>query len=164
MTETTIGRRAVLAGTAAAALTGAQSIAQTAGGALRPVPRNRTYIVASSMDGPVLTNVSNANFYNPSVDLRNGMMYATEPLFWFDFFRSELIPWLAESHAYDDGFTGLTIKVRKGADWSDGHPFTARDVAYHLQHAGRERPWKAQRCAWQRWSPIGSNKPRSWTT
>ena len=82
------------------------------------------------MDGPVLTTVSNANFYNPSVDLRNGMMYVTEPLFWFDFFRSELIPWLAESHAYDNGFTGLTIKLRKGAEWSDGHPFTARDVAY----------------------------------
>lgn len=130
MTKTTIGRRAVLVGTAAAALAGTRTHAQTAGGALRPVPRNRTYIVASSVDGPVLTTVNNANFFNPSVDLRNGMMYATEPLFWFDFFRNELIPWLAEGYKYDDGFTSLTIKVRKGAEWSDGHPFTARDVAY----------------------------------
>ncbi len=133
MTRSTerLGRRALMAAAAAvAALPGTRGSAQTAGGPLRPVPRNRTYIVASTVDGPVLTTVSNANFYAAGVDLRNGMMYATEPLFWYDFFKNELIPWLAESYAYDDGFTGLTIKLRKGAEWSDGHPFTARDVAY----------------------------------
>jgi hypothetical protein len=43
--------------------------------------RERTYIVASSIGGPVLTNTNNANFYAAGVDLRNGFMYATEPLF-----------------------------------------------------------------------------------
>ncbi len=104
--------------------------AQASGGPLKEVARNRTYIVASTVDGPVLTNVNNANFYAPGVDLRNGMMYATEPLFWYNFFKNEHIPWLAESYAYNDDFTAMTIKVRPGAAWSDGHPFTARDVAF----------------------------------
>src|SRR5579875_3791197 len=93
-----LGRRALLAMTAALGIPG-ESQAQTTGGALRPVARNRTYVVASSVDGPVLTTVTNANFYAAGVDLRNGMMYATEPLFWFNFFKGELIPWLAESYS-----------------------------------------------------------------
>ena len=131
MTRSAVGlKRRTLLAMAAALGVESESHAQTTGGALRPVARNRTYVVASSVDGPVLTNLNNANFYAPGVDLRNGMMYATEPLFWFNFFKAELIPWLAESYAYDDGFTGVTIKLRKGAEWSDGHPFTARDVAF----------------------------------
>lgn len=125
-----ISRRALLAASTAMAMPAIGARAQTSGGALREVPRNRTYIVASTNDGPVLTNVTNANFYAAGVDLRNGMMYAFEPLFWYNLFRDELIPWMAESYKYDDGYTGLTITLRKGVTWSDGHPFTARDVAF----------------------------------
>ena len=124
-----ISRRALLAGAAALSGVGDRAWAQ-AGAPLKDVPRNRTYIVASTVDGPVLTNVTNANFYAAGVDLRNGLMYATEPLFWYNFFKNEHIPWLAESYAYNDDFTAMTIKVRSGAAWSDGHPFTARDVAF----------------------------------
>ena len=124
-----LGRRALIAGAAGLAWA-PDARAQSSGGTLREVPRDRTYIVAGTNDGPVLTNVGNSNFYAAGVDLRNGMMFATEPLFWYNFFKDELIPWLAESHAYDDGFTGLTIKLRPGIAWSDGHPFTARDVAF----------------------------------
>jgi peptide/nickel transport system substrate-binding protein len=123
-------RRTLLAGAAALSWPGSHARAQAAGGPLKEVPRSRTYIVASSVDGPVLNNVNNANFYAPGVDLRNGLMYATEPLFWYDFFKNEHIPWLAESYVYNEDFTAMTIKVRQGAAWSDGHPFTARDVAY----------------------------------
>jgi peptide/nickel transport system substrate-binding protein len=127
-----LGRRrliATAAGLAIPAFSGGVR-AQSRGGPLREVPRNRTYILASTNDGPVLTNIGNANFYAPGVDLRNGMMFATEPLFWYNFFKGELIPWLAESYVYNDDFTELTIKIRVGAAWSDGHPFTARDVAF----------------------------------
>ncbi len=125
-----LGRRALLATAGASTLAAPPALAQTSGGPLKEVPRNRTYIVASTVDGPVLTNVNNANFYGPGVDLRNGMMYAAEPLFWYNFFKDEHIPWLAESYAYNDDFTAMTIKLRPGAAWSDGHPFTARDVAF----------------------------------
>src|SRR5450755_598374 len=126
----TIKRRTLLAAAAAFSGSASPAWAQGAGAALKEVPRNRTYIVASTVDGPVLTNVNNANFFGPGVDLRNGMMYATEPLFWYNFFKDEHMPWLAESYAYNDDFTALTIKLRAGAAWSDGHPFTARDVAF----------------------------------
>jgi peptide/nickel transport system substrate-binding protein len=128
--DVTLGRRSIMAAAAALAVPLSGARAQTHGGPLRPVPRNRTYIVASTNEGPVLTNVANANFFAAGVDLRNGMMYATEPLFWYNFFKDELIPWLAEGYAYNDDFTELTIRVRAGAAWSDGHPFTARDVAF----------------------------------
>jgi peptide/nickel transport system substrate-binding protein len=121
-----IGRRAVLGGMTAAAAYLPRARAE----ALKPVPRNRTYIVASSNDGPVFTNVQNANYYSTAVDLRNGLMYAYEPLYLYNFFRDEHIPWLAESYSYNEDFTAVTIKLRPGATWSDGHPFTARDVAY----------------------------------
>lgn len=124
-----LGRRTLLAASAGLAMPAA-GFAQVRGGALRDVPRNRTYIVASTNEGPVLTNVVNANFFAAGVDLRNGMMYATEPLFWYNFFKDELIPWLAESHAYNDDYTALTIRLRRGAEWSDGTPFSARDVAF----------------------------------
>ena len=92
--QTGIGRRAVLGGVAAA---GTATYLQRAWAAdpLKQVPRNRTYIVASSNDGPMFTNFQNANYYSTAVDLRNGLMYAYEPLFLYDFFRDEHIPWLA---------------------------------------------------------------------
>ena len=105
----TIDRRTLLAAAAAFTGTASHGWAQTAA-PLKQVPRNRTYIVASTVDGPVLTNVNNANFYGPGVDLRNGMMYATEPLFWYNFFKDEHIPWLAEGYTYNDA---LTVPLRE---------------------------------------------------
>ena len=81
--DTGLGRRSLLAGTAALTIpvTLRPALAQSASGGLRDVPRDRTYIVAGTGDGPVLTNVANANYFAAGVDLRNGLMYATEPLF-----------------------------------------------------------------------------------
>ena len=44
------------------------------------------------------------------------------------------IPWLAESMTYTKpDFTELTIKMRPGAEWSDGEPVTAADVVYTFE-------------------------------
>lgn len=121
-------RRTVLKGAAAAAVA---PFAQFAPAAAQVAPaRNRTLIIGGMAESPTWTNFANANYYAAGVDLRNGLMYASEALFWYNLFRDEHIPWLAESYAYNDNFTQLTIKVRRGAEWSDGHPFTARDVAF----------------------------------
>ena len=40
--------------------------------------------------------------------------------------------WLAESYEFALDFKRLTIKTRSGVSWSDGHPFSAEDVAYTL--------------------------------
>ncbi|MFX4272933.1 ABC transporter substrate-binding protein [Propionibacteriaceae bacterium Y1685] len=39
-------------------------------------------------------------------------------------------PWLAESMEFDEAGTTLTIKLREGVTWSDGTPFSAKDVAF----------------------------------
>jgi peptide/nickel transport system substrate-binding protein len=111
-----------VAGVAAAWPAGAQET--------RTVARGRTLIVGGMAEAPTWTNFQNANYYAAGVDLRNGLMYASEPLFWYNLFKDELIPWLAEGHSWNGDFTQLTIRIRAGAAWSDGRPFTARDVAF----------------------------------
>ncbi len=53
-----------------------------------------------------------------------------EPLLVFDSVRSEYVPWLAVKTAWRDGNTVLRVTTREGVQWSDGRPFTARDVAF----------------------------------
>ena len=53
-----------------------------------------------------------------------------EPLFVFNSVKSEYVPWLAVAHAWHEGNRVLRVTTRDGVLWSDGAPFTARDVAY----------------------------------
>ena len=53
-----------------------------------------------------------------------------EPLFVFNSVRAEEIPWLAVSYSWREGNRVLRISTRNGVVWSDGTPFTARDVAF----------------------------------
>jgi peptide/nickel transport system substrate-binding protein len=39
-------------------------------------------------------------------------------------------PWLATSWAWSKGNTTLTFTIRKGVTWSDGQPFSAKDVVF----------------------------------
>lgn len=53
-----------------------------------------------------------------------------ESLFYVNYETGKIEPWLAESYQLNAGATELTIKLRGGVEWSDGKPFTARDVAF----------------------------------
>jgi len=53
-----------------------------------------------------------------------------EPLLVFNSVRSEYVPWLAVAHEWRDGNRVLLLTTRAGVQWSDGRPFTARDVAF----------------------------------
>ena len=53
-----------------------------------------------------------------------------ESLFYVNYESGEIEPWLAESFSFNADSTELTLKIRKGVEWSDGQPFTARDVAF----------------------------------
>lgn len=53
-----------------------------------------------------------------------------EPMFIFNTIKSEIVPWLAESWSFNKENTVLTFKTRSGVKWSDGTPFTAKDVAF----------------------------------
>jgi peptide/nickel transport system substrate-binding protein len=130
MAANTISRRRILKGMTAAAAGAAQFGSLSQALAQDTVPRNRTLIIGGMSEGPTWNNPTNANYYAPGVDLRNGLMFASEALFWYNPLDGKLIPWLAESYSYNKDFTTLTVKIRKGAAWSDGQPFTARDVAF----------------------------------
>jgi peptide/nickel transport system substrate-binding protein len=76
------------------------------------------------------TFVANFNPFAPDpLQATNGLIY--EPLFLFNAARSgDVQDWLAEDYAWSEDGTELTITVRTSVTWSDGEPFTAKDVAY----------------------------------
>lgn len=94
---------------------------------LKEVPRNQTVNMAWSVGSPIGTTSSWAA---PGYTHQEGNALLNEGLAFYAIYASKDIPWLAESMSYSDDFTELTIKVRKGINWSDGTPFTAKDVAY----------------------------------
>ena len=60
-----------------------------------------------------------------------GSMY--EPLLIFNPLTGDYVPWLAESYRFSDDRMRLEFKIRRGVTWSDGKPFTARDVAFTFE-------------------------------
>lgn len=53
-----------------------------------------------------------------------------EPLYVWNSVRGEQVPWLATGHTWHDDYRVLRVTTRTGVSWSDGHPFTAADVAF----------------------------------
>jgi len=53
-----------------------------------------------------------------------------EPLIIFNTMTAEYVPWLATEFRWSDGNRRLTFSTRPDVKWSDGRPFTARDVAF----------------------------------
>ncbi|WP_437690307.1 ABC transporter substrate-binding protein [Sorangium sp. So ce176] len=53
-----------------------------------------------------------------------------EPMLVFNTMKGEYTPWLATKYAWSDGNKKLTFTTRSGVKWSDGQPFSAKDVAF----------------------------------
>ncbi|WP_437277743.1 ABC transporter substrate-binding protein [Sorangium sp. So ce375] len=53
-----------------------------------------------------------------------------EPMLIYNTMKNEYTPWLAVSHAWSDGNKKLTFAIRPKVRWSDGQPFSAKDVAF----------------------------------
>ncbi len=53
-----------------------------------------------------------------------------EPLFVFNSVQGRMVPWLATASEWREGNRVLRVTIRSGVTWSDGRPFTARDVAF----------------------------------
>ncbi|MFI1990270.1 ABC transporter substrate-binding protein [Actinoplanes sp. NPDC020271] len=65
------------------------------------------------------------NFLQPT----EGLIY--EALYWYNFASdADPQPMLATAFSWDTTGKVLTITTRDGVKWSDGQPFTAKDVAY----------------------------------
>ncbi|WP_025745800.1 ABC transporter substrate-binding protein [Kallotenue papyrolyticum] len=67
-----------------------------------------------------------------------------EPLMIYNTIKGELVPWLATGYEWGDGNRKLTFKLRDDVQWSDGQPFTARDVVFTFnlfkEHTGLQGP------------------------
>ncbi|QDP96345.1 ABC transporter substrate-binding protein [Microlunatus elymi] len=74
----------------------------------------------------------NFNPFSPNVlSLSQGVIY--EPLFYFNPLKAldqKPVNVLGDSYSWNDDGTKLTIKVHSGVKWSDGEPFSAKDVAF----------------------------------
>lgn len=98
----------------------------------------RSDVEASSASGSVV-NIADEygvpwncqfNPYNASDEFDSfGPVY--EELVFVDSLKNgATTPWLATSWAWSDGNKTLTFTIRKGVEWSDGQPFSAKDVVY----------------------------------
>ncbi len=53
-----------------------------------------------------------------------------EPMLVHNPLTGEYVPWLATGYTWSDGHTRLRFPLRAGVSWSDGAPFSARDVTF----------------------------------
>lgn len=109
---------------ALAACSGGSNLAGGAGDASKP-----TITAYTGGSGSLTEN------FNPLsatvLPMIQGQIY--EPLFAYNIFKSldaKPSPLLGESFSWNEEGTELTVKVRSGVTWSDGKPFTAKDVAF----------------------------------
>jgi peptide/nickel transport system substrate-binding protein len=81
-------------------------------------------------NGATGTIVENWNPFSPNfLQPTNGLIY--EPLYYYNFAtQADPQPWLATAYSWDATGKQLTITTRDGVTWTDGQPFTARDVAF----------------------------------
>jgi peptide/nickel transport system substrate-binding protein len=116
-------------------LTACGSIPGLSSGSGEPA-RNRTLIVTPWGFHPEVRNPENFNIYlstgyNHQREIGDKTVY--EALMYTNLNTGEIIPWQAESFSYNETYTAVTVKLRKGVAWSDGKPFTSKDVKYTLE-------------------------------
>jgi peptide/nickel transport system substrate-binding protein len=103
-----------------------------------PVPRNKQLILMWAGKDGKYTDFELWNPFAPDANHQNGPGLFHEPLYFYSGFANKEIPWLAESYEYTPDFKTLTIKTRSGITWSDGQPFSARDVAFTITEAAKQ--------------------------
>lgn len=56
-----------------------------------------------------------------------------EPLMVYNTLKGDFVPWLALKHEWSPDNKTLTLSLRPGVKWSDGQPFSAKDVAFTFE-------------------------------
>ncbi len=77
----------------------------------------------------VSTWVQNFNPFSPNA-LGSTVTAIYEPMMIYNKSTGELVPWLATAYAWSADNLTLTFTIRKSVKWSDGQPFTAKDVVF----------------------------------
>jgi peptide/nickel transport system substrate-binding protein len=95
----------------------------------------------SAQNGKVICNMvceSGASFvknFNPFTP--NARWAAThciyEPLMIYNYTQGKLEPWLATEYSWSADLKTLTMPLRTDVKWSDGQPFTAKDVVFTFE-------------------------------
>lgn len=115
---------AAMAPVGLAACTGQSNLDGGAGGSDKPI--------VTTYNGSGSGFTKNFNPHSASVlSMVQGLIY--EPLFYFNPLNpidAAPVPQLGESYSWNADGTALTVTVRSGVTWSDGTPFTAKDVAF----------------------------------
>jgi peptide/nickel transport system substrate-binding protein len=104
-----------------------EAAAPTADTAQKPADGEKLYVTVS--DQLNATWVRNFNPFSPNA-LGPTLRGVYEPMMIFNFVKGELVPWLATEYKFNDDNTVLTVKLRENVKWSDGEPFTAKDVIF----------------------------------
>ena len=113
-------------------------------GALKDVPRSRTLVITHWSDSyrTQHDNVENFNWWLPGNSharhiSEKGLI---EYLFYTNLNEGDIVPWLGESFQYNDSLDSIDVKIREGAKWSDGVPFTAHDVKFTIDMVRENAP------------------------
>jgi peptide/nickel transport system substrate-binding protein len=83
--------------------------------------------VGAAYPTPRITNPYNGNAASDAPGVQ-GMVYET--LFFVDLSTNQTTPLLGMSSSWNSDNTQLTVNLRKGVQWSDGQPFTSKDVTF----------------------------------
>jgi len=102
-----------------------------------PVPKPAVFSLACGWDPPPAYN---GNPFAPG-GVGCAWWFAFEPLFYYIPLAEEYLPRLGVE--YEETKDALTIKLRKGATWHDGKPFTSKDVetTYKILYLWRRPVW-----------------------
>ncbi|MEZ9876546.1 ABC transporter substrate-binding protein [Vibrio breoganii] len=78
--------------------------------------------------------------FNPWLGGLSSAEFAYEPLFIFNLLDdTKEYPWLATGYEVSEDLKVLTVTLREGVTWSDGEPFSAKDVLFTFNYT-RENP------------------------
>ncbi|MBI4640367.1 MAG: ABC transporter substrate-binding protein, partial [Candidatus Tectomicrobia bacterium] len=111
----------------------AYALPSVAAEALKQVPRERTLIAMQGGADGQNPDFANFNLFVTGSQFgwhTGPLQTMAEPLIMFNVLTGEHENWLAESWSYNSDFTEITMKLRKGIEWSDGKSFTSKDVAF----------------------------------
>jgi peptide/nickel transport system substrate-binding protein len=87
-------------------------------------------MIANLNGGGFTSNPNPQRIFNPFLPQTTlTTSYTFEPLFIVNGYNCKPTPWLGTSYSWTDP-THLAVTTRQGVKWSDGQPFTAKDVAF----------------------------------
>lgn len=89
----------------------------------KDVPREHTLVYVYGI------SVGQGNPQNPSFNHQNGWCLTTEFCAYYAAHADKTYMWLVESYEMSPDAKEWTLHFRKGIKWSDGEPFTAKDIA-----------------------------------